>query len=181
MDQSSTFRPPLLSTPITILVGIWVPPIFWRCHRTFTTFASQSLIGIILLLLASGRVVPLLLTMSCRRQAHMRGLLTRLGQTTLVVWFSPRAGVAMLLDPSTWILSEPMQWDNLVPLISYIHSLHDPKLKLQDTTITLANPGIHDNTFNINDTFEIIHVGRPHSRMTTVFGVFKLGLPSMVL
>jgi len=80
-------------------------------------------------------------------------------------------------DPSTWILSEPMQWDNLVPLISYIHSLHDPKLKLQDTTITLANPGtsqsprwtIHDTTYNINDTFETIHVGRPHSRMTTVF------------
>ena len=80
-------------------------------------------------------------------------------------------------DPSTWTMSEPIKWDNLVPLIGYIHSLHVPRLGLKDATITLANPGIsqsplwtiRDDTFNINDTFETIHVGRPHSRMTTVF------------
>ena len=80
-------------------------------------------------------------------------------------------------DPSTWTISQPIQWDNLDPLIGYIHSLHVPRLQLKDDTITLANPGIsqsprwniQDKAFNINDTFETIHVGRPHSRMTTVF------------
>jgi hypothetical protein len=80
-------------------------------------------------------------------------------------------------------MSEPIQWDNLVPLIGYIHSLHVPRIGLKDATITLANPGIsqsprwtiRDGAFNIDDTFETIHVGRPHSRMTTVFR--RVGTP----
>jgi hypothetical protein len=77
-------------------------------------------------------------------------------------------------DPSIWMTTKPVEWDNLVPLIAYIHSLHFPHL--QDPTIRLHNhlswlPHwiIRDEALRIDDIFKIIHIGRPHSRMTTIF------------
>ena len=80
-------------------------------------------------------------------------------------------------DPAIWTLSEPKKWKDLAPLISYVHSLHVPLKKLEDPTLKLDNPGIsgpprwkiRDDSFDIDSTFEIIHVGRPYTRMTTVF------------
>jgi len=79
-------------------------------------------------------------------------------------------------DPSIWTTTKQVEWNDLVPLISYVHSLHIPRSQFRDSTITLScGPGdpprwrIRDHTLNIDGNFRMIHIGRAHSRMTTVF------------
>jgi hypothetical protein len=80
-------------------------------------------------------------------------------------------------DPSIWTTTQQVGWDNLDPLIGYVHSLHIPRLNFRDSTITLsprslADPPqwtILDEALNINGIFKMIYIGRAHSRMTTVF------------
>jgi len=80
-------------------------------------------------------------------------------------------------DPSIWTTTEPVGWDNLVPLIGYVHSLHKPRSQVRDPTITLSDRGLSDSphwticdeALDIDGDFKIIHISRAHSRMTTVF------------
>ena len=80
-------------------------------------------------------------------------------------------------DPSIWTTTEQVGWDDLIPLIGYVHSLHIPRSQFRDSTITLslrhlADPPhwrIRDQALNIDGDFKMIHIGRAHSRMTTVF------------
>lgn len=90
--------------------------------------------------------------------------------------------------PSTWTMSGPIPWMNLDPLIAYIHSLHLPHVNIKDSTITLVDQGIskspywniRDAAFDIDHDFKIIHVGRAHSRMTTVFQCIQTQDPLLV-
>jgi hypothetical protein len=66
----------------------------------------------------------------------MQGSSTRLGPTGV---YSPRQYRILWSDPSGLYSSDNLQWDNLMPLISYVFSLYQPPqhhIKL-DNTITL--------------------------------------------
>ncbi|THU76609.1 hypothetical protein K435DRAFT_143003 [Dendrothele bispora CBS 962.96] len=93
-------------------------------------------------------------------------------------------------SPCGYVVTEHFAFSNIAPLVSYVHSLHDPPaaIVLADPkrTITLdtgddpdSRPRwrITDEAYRLeNRLFELIFIGSPFSRMTTVFADPKTDL-----
>lgn len=96
----------------------------------------------------------------------------------LVLSACPNGYIIGYSDPSGYIQTPQILWNNLPPLLAYLHTIQHPRCSIADTTVSLHNPfaftakplwRINDPQVPVDAVFEIHKIGRAHSRMSTIF------------
>jgi hypothetical protein len=88
----------------------------------------------------------MLISKHSQSELHMQ---FKQGPTGLAFTYSLLPEVATLMAIWTTTETVPVEWDNPVPLIDYVHSLHHPRWQVRDPTITLSDPTHFSGRFTI--------------------------------